>query len=67
MWRLASGPQANWDLTWSAVMLAVAASKLTGLGSSAITFQPVSANRLFSRTAWAALSSSAAQARGISA
>ena len=48
-------------------MLAVAASKFTGLGSSAMTFHPVSANELFSRTAATAASSSGAQARGISA
>ena len=48
-------------------MLAVAASKLTGLGSSAMTFQPVSANALFSRTAATAACSSGAHARGSSA
>jgi hypothetical protein len=47
-------------LACSVVMFAVAASKLTGLGSSAITFQPVSANRLFSTTASTAVSSSGA-------
>ena len=37
----------------------VAASKFTGFGSSDITFQPVSAQRVVSSTAWAAVSSSA--------
>ena len=51
----------------SSVMKAVAASKFTGLGSSAWTFQPVGPNR---KMVWAevtALASSAAHASGTSA
>jgi hypothetical protein len=45
---------------------AVAASKLTGLGSSAWTFQPRGPNRISSWAEEAAVSSSGAQARGTS-
>ena len=65
--RPTSGPQANRALACWVLALAVAAAKLTGLGSSAITFQPVSANLVFSSTAQAAACSSVAQASGISA
>jgi phosphoserine phosphatase RsbU/P len=64
--RSRSGPQANCSLTWPGVTPAVTASKLTGLGSSDITFQPASAKLFFSRTARTALSSSCAHASGIS-
>ena len=66
-WRATSGPQANCWRICSVVTLRVAASKLTGLNSSDITFQPVSAQRVFSHTARAALSASGAQASGTSA
>ncbi len=42
-------------------------SKLTGLGSSAMTFQPVGAELLVASAACTAASSSGAQASGISA
>ena len=47
--------------------VADAASKLTGLGSSLITFQPVSAQRVVSSAAWTPACSSGAQASGTSA
>ena len=64
--RLGSGPQANWSLTCCGPMLATAAWKFTGFGSSAMTFHPVSAKALVSSTAWIASSSSCAHASGIS-
>jgi hypothetical protein len=42
------------------VTISLVAAKLTGLGSSLITFQPVTAHRLLSRAAFAAESSSCA-------
>ena len=62
-----SGPQANCFLMSSQVTVVVAAAKLTGLGSSLITFHPVSAQRVVSSAAWAAVSASRAQASGTSA
>ena len=65
-WRSGSGPQATVCLRSSGVTKAVAASKLTGLGSSAWTFQPRGPNRISSWAEEAAVSSSGAQARGTS-
>ncbi len=51
----------------SSRICAVAASKLTGLGSSLITFQPVSAQRKEASAALAPSLSLSAQASGTSA
>jgi len=60
-WSSGSGPQA---MTWvmsSSPTVRVAAAKLSGVGSSDITFQPVTANRWYSMAVCTALSRSSAQ------
>lgn len=62
-----SGPQANCFLMSSQVTVVVTAAKLTRLGSSLITYHPVSAQQVVSSVAWTAVSASRAQASGTSA
>lgn len=64
-WRLGSGPQGTISAMCSGVTVSVAAAKLTGLGSSAITFHPGWPKRNWS-WAWAApWASSGCQLSGI--
>ncbi|MEU1755741.1 hypothetical protein ABZ436_24215 [Micromonospora matsumotoense] len=62
--RVRVGPTANWARMSSSVTVREAASKLTGFGSSLITFQPVTAQRLVSHAARTACCSSGAHANG---